>query len=113
MTELACVVDAAPAPSLPAPNARLCAIAKLHQSPELARFVLELDPRELDTVKMCLTILAELETSCAAELSTEELAFALEGLLKDSQARPKIVELYRLQQRKLKAPLSTKALTAV
>ena len=105
MTELA-KLETAPVSIATEPkpaNPRLWAIAELFRDRAAADFVLQLDPRDLEVTKMFLSLLSELEASYRAELgremTTEERAYALERLMKDSDARPHIVRLY--QERKL------------
>jgi len=86
-------------------NPQLEAVVELHSNELLANFVLQLDPLSLETTKMMLLVLRQVEATCAAQLGRplqkQELSAAADLLIKDASARQQIVELY--QQQRLRA----------
>lgn len=79
-------------------NPQLAAVVQLHAQPELADYVLQLEPLGLETTKMMLKVLRHVERRYAAQsgqqLSRAELASVLDTLIRDAPTRQRIVQLY-------------------
>jgi len=82
---------------------QLQAVVDLYTQEPLADYVLQLDPLGLDTTKMMLRVLRQVEESCWREygrrLGRDELLGALDALIKDSNVRQQIVTLYEQSRR--------------
>lgn len=90
---------------------QLRALVELYQQESLSDYVLQLDSVGLETTKLWLRVLREVEGSywrdSQQRLGTDDLLYVLESLINDATLRHRIVELYQSSKAKSQLPLLT------
>ena len=79
-------------------NPQLAALVELYRQTELRDLVLGLNASSLDATQMMLVVLQRIDetytTQYGRALTSTELALALASLIRDGEARHRIVEMY-------------------
>lgn len=73
---------------------QLSTLVDIYKNPHIARFLLSLNEAGLETTKMWLRLLDELEAASGQELDSETLTRSLHTLITNPELRREVIQLY-------------------